>query len=138
MNQCGECTECCHSLNLRPEEDVKYEWGSSCEKVCDTGCSIHNSKPDVCKGFLCAYRQYNLDERYRPDRYGMFAEYIGNSVVIWPNRHGQRNIEPNLWNEQNENKIRELMNEISIETKKYNSDYRIQTFNGIINEKIYK
>lgn len=138
MNECGECTECCHSLTIQPEDGVKYEWGSSCEKVCATGCSIHDNKPDVCKRFLCAYRQQNLDERYRPDRYGMFAEYIGDSVIIWPNRHGQRDIDPNLWNEQNKDKIHELMNEISFETKKYNSDYQIQTFNGIINKKTYK
>ena len=138
MNQCGECTECCHSLNVRPEDGVKYEWGSSCEKVCATGCSIHDNKPDICKRFLCAYRQHNLDEQYRPDRYGMIAEYIGDKIIIWPNRHGQRVIDPNLWNEQNKDKIYELMNEISFEIKKYNSDYQIQTFNGIINEKTYK
>lgn len=140
MNQCGECTECCRSLNLVAEEkyNIKYEWGSECNKLCDKGCSIHHNKPNICNEWLCVYRKYNLDERYRPDRYGMFAEDISDSVVIWPNRHGQRDIDPNLWNEQNKDKIYELMNEISIETKKYKSEYHLQTFNGIINEKTYK
>jgi Fe-S-cluster containining protein len=138
MNQCGECTECCHSLNVRPEDGVKYEWGSSCEKVCATGCSIHDNKPDVCKRFLCAYRQHNLDEQYRPDRYGMAAEFVGDAVIFWPNRHGQKNINPEEWDDDNKEKILDLMDEVMFSLKQYIDTYHIQTFNGNINKKTYK
>ena len=113
MNTCGECTECCHAQNLLPDEGIKYEWGSSCEKVCSTGCSIYESpeRPNICGQWVCSYIKYNLEDKYRPDRYGMIAEGLTHKVLIWPLRHGQNKVAPEEWSEEHSDKIDELLNQ---------------------------
>ena len=67
MNSCGECTFCCEVLpftheaswadtyNERYKYDIIYPPGRACNKVCSTGCSIHENKPKICKEFNCDY-----------------------------------------------------------------------------------
>ena len=59
MNSCGECTFCCEVLpftheaswadtyNERYKYDIIYPPGRACNKVCSTGCSIHENKPKI-------------------------------------------------------------------------------------------
>ena len=138
MNKCGECTECCHSLGVN-EDSIKYDFGSSCEHVCSTGCSVYNKRPVTCQSFLCSYRKLNLNEKYRPDRYGMVIRQIpDNTILIWPNRHGQNDINPDEWFGENKEKVLDLINEIMLSSEQYTENYQIQTFNGILNKKTYK
>ncbi len=39
------------------------------------GCAIHATRPDVCRGYFCGWRQMNIfGEDWRPDKSGVFAE----------------------------------------------------------------
>ncbi len=72
--QCGECTVCCVVLPIT-------EFGGKprnvpCEKLCASGCSIHNlpEHPQVCRDYRCEWLEGNVQEDYRPDKLG---------VVFW-------------------------------------------------------
>jgi len=72
LRYCGSCTLCCLVLDI-PELDKKAgEW---CKHCTEEGCSIHEERPDVCKGFNCLWRlmEKNKDKKgqYRPDKLGV-------------------------------------------------------------------
>lgn len=85
MNICGECTLCCRVLpfthqssifdkyNERYKYDIIYPPGKSCNKVCSTGCSIHDNKPKICKEFECDYILLELEEKFKPSNCGFLC-----------------------------------------------------------------
>tara|TARA_B100000427_G_C15430002_1_gene560333 strand:+ start:514 stop:969 length:456 start_codon:yes stop_codon:yes gene_type:complete len=82
MNSCGECTFCCEVLpftheaswadtyNERYKYDIIYPPGRACNKVCSTGCSIHQNKPKICREFNCDYILLELEEKFKPNKCG--------------------------------------------------------------------
>lgn len=75
---CGPCTACCVLPRIRPEDfppDGKPGY-SPCPHVCGSGCSVYEDRPDVCRDYVCLWREGLLegDDRRRPDNLGlMFA-----------------------------------------------------------------
>jgi hypothetical protein len=66
---CGECTACCITLRI-DDPDLKKYADIPCSKLRpDGGCGIYESRPDVCRGWYCAWRfMPQLDDDWRPDR----------------------------------------------------------------------
>lgn len=87
MNSCGECTFCCEVLpftheaswadtyNERYKYDIIYPPGRACNKVCSTGCSIHENKPKICKEFNCDYILLELEEKFKPNKCGFLCRF---------------------------------------------------------------
>jgi Fe-S-cluster containining protein len=66
MRQCNECQECCNGnlqVNVLGYEISK---GNPCRFLCSSGCSIHKSRPEVCRSFNCLWK---MDESIPEDLY---------------------------------------------------------------------
>lgn len=84
---------CCQSLEI---EELKKPMGKLCVHcVKESGCSIYQSRPNVCREFLCEWlMDRQMSPIYRPDRIGViFMEDPDNEdyqAVCDPSR-------PNAW-----------------------------------------
>jgi len=66
--ECGGCTVCCKELTIDSAE-LKKPPGLLCAHCTGQGCGIYQSRPLVCDGFYCGWRQMPLlDDGWRPDR----------------------------------------------------------------------
>lgn len=66
---CGGCTSCCKDLTI-DAPDLQKPPGILCVHcTLGQGCGIYQTRPSVCDGFYCGWRQMPLlDEGWRPDR----------------------------------------------------------------------
>ncbi len=70
---CGACTVCC-TVPAIDNPQIQKAAGATC-RHCDAGCAIYATRPDVCVGYFCGWRQLEiLGEDWRPDKSGVFAE----------------------------------------------------------------
>jgi hypothetical protein len=72
-NECGDCFVCCQALPIVQPELTKKE-GVLCphHNGGRHGCTIYETRPTVCRGFLCGWRLVpELGESWRPDRSGV-------------------------------------------------------------------
>ena len=72
-SKCGDCTVCCEIMgftglwksadryNEAESYGVNYGAWSTCNKLCDTGCSIQADKPKICDEFFCSYVEHDLE-----------------------------------------------------------------------------
>jgi len=84
--------------NERHKYDIIYPPGKSCNKVCSTGCSIHNDKPKICKEFNCDYILLDLEEKFKPINCGFACRLklkdefgFGSRDEIWIHFEGEVN-----------------------------------------------
>jgi hypothetical protein len=65
---CGACSVCCKDLTFEMDGAVKPA-GVLCPHACPpTGCSIHLTRPSVCRTYFCGWRHLTLGEEWRPDK----------------------------------------------------------------------
>jgi len=68
---CGACTLCCVVLRV---DEIGKLGGTPCPKLradpADGGCSIHETRPEICRGYRCLWLQGGLDDDDRPDGLG--------------------------------------------------------------------
>jgi hypothetical protein len=67
MRECGECTACCTWL-VGSAYGHEFGNGKSCKFLCESGCSVHKARPNVCMNYFCAWAQELLPEDMRPDK----------------------------------------------------------------------
>jgi len=68
--QCGPCTACCTELQIEAPE-LHKKAGVRCSHLA-AGCSIYESRPGVCREFLCGWRLFaELTDDWRPDLSGV-------------------------------------------------------------------
>lgn len=70
---CGDCQACCTYL---PVSEVGSEALKDCPHQCASGCSIYEDRPEVCKGYSCAWRYGLGAEQDRPDKTGMLIDNL--------------------------------------------------------------
>src|SRR4029450_10057139 len=71
--KCGECRVCCIVPSISVP-DLQKGADESCQHLCESGCSIHKSKPETCSAFLCAWRTIaEIPDDWRPDRCGVLG-----------------------------------------------------------------
>jgi hypothetical protein len=77
--ECGECNVCC---------DIPYieELNKAAHTLCsfyDAGCTIHDSKPNACAEFRCAYHQMaKASVKMRPDNCGVMFEKLEDDLMV--------------------------------------------------------
>ena len=83
--RCGDCTVCCETLGFTgkwkitdiydeaEKFDIDFGAWSTCNKLCETGCSIQENKPRVCEEFFCHFIEFNLEDKFRPKESGFVA-----------------------------------------------------------------
>ena len=68
--QCGPCTACCTELQIEAPE-LHKKAGTRCPHL-TTGCGIYETRPGVCREFLCGWRLFaELSDDWRPDISGV-------------------------------------------------------------------
>ena len=79
MRGCENCTACCSGV-FRLTVNNKEVYGSPCEYVCETGCSLHNTdkKPEVCQSYQCLWSaESSLPDWMKPSESGVIIDIIG-------------------------------------------------------------
>ena len=97
--RCGDCTVCCHiagftgdysftdKYNEAEKFGLQFDPMQTCNKLCDTGCSIQENKPRICSEFFCEYVKQDLDDQYYPKDCGFMATvnvHDENYPDAWP------------------------------------------------------
>ena len=68
---CGPCQACCVALKIDAPE-LRKASGTACMYLVAKGCGIYDTRPPVCRGFLCGWRLLpELDASWRPDLSGV-------------------------------------------------------------------
>jgi len=86
---CGDCNECCRYYDLM--RDFNKPQGILCSHwKAGTGCSIHATRPSICRDFYCHWLlNPELDDEWRPDRSGfIIRDTLEDIPPHWPIRQG--------------------------------------------------
>lgn len=91
QRKCGKCNSCCIHLRIDTEE-LKKNPGVPCDHLAkDSGCSIYESRPQVCRGFKCWWLLIdNIPNFLRPDKCGFIIVPDNGSprgLTITPLKH---------------------------------------------------
>ena len=71
--ECGDCMVCC-TVPTIDQPAIQKPAGATC-RHCEHGCRIHETRPEVCRQYFCAWRRMAIfSEDWRPDRSGVFSE----------------------------------------------------------------
>ncbi len=124
-SKCGDCTVCCEIMgftglwksadryNEAESYGVNYGAWSTCNKLCDTGCSIQADKPRICDEFFCSYVEHDLESIYRPKDFGFVAH-----VQKWDGRVGilsmDKTLPPEIQYNNNKRRLDDLIEEILV------------------------
>lgn len=67
--ECGECMVCCEHLSINTP-DLKKPADVLCPNcVVNKGCSIYNTRPNVCRTWHCLWRRHaGMPDELRPDK----------------------------------------------------------------------
>ncbi|MES2255771.1 MAG: hypothetical protein V4559_12120 [Pseudomonadota bacterium] len=77
-NECGDCFACCQALPITQPE-LQKKAGILClhHNGGRHGCTIYETRPTVCRGFLCGWRLVpELGDSWRPDRSGILPVLV--------------------------------------------------------------
>jgi uncharacterized cysteine cluster protein YcgN (CxxCxxCC family) len=99
MRECGSCSACCKLLEITAERapEIAKPAGEWCAHCARPGCSIYESRPNLCQDFAC---QWLLDERLGPEWFpatsGMILVMEGSTlfVVVDPNKPDAHRTQP--------------------------------------------
>ena len=95
---CGTCSLCCTVLRVdeigkRAGEDCMHQRG-------EKGCGIYETRPPICRGYQCLWRQGGLEDDERPDATGGIVDLetvgVGLRLGIRLKEHGDFENSPRL------------------------------------------
>jgi Fe-S-cluster containining protein len=82
MRECGPCTLCCTLLRV---DELRKRGGVPCRALRRApeppGCSIHATRPAVCRAYACLWLSGGLDEADRPDQLGAILDVATEGFV---------------------------------------------------------
>jgi len=68
---CGPCQACCVALKIDTPQ-LRKKASVPCPHLVQKGCGIYDTRPPVCRSFLCGWRLLpELDASWRPDLSGV-------------------------------------------------------------------
>jgi len=72
---CGECSLCCTVLRV---DELEKLGGIPCAKLgpAGQGCSIHETRPSICRRYRCLWLQGQLEDGDRPDHLGAILDLL--------------------------------------------------------------
>ena len=83
---CGPCQVCCVALKIKAPE-LRKDAQIPCPHLVPKGCGIYESRPLVCRSFLCGWRLMpDLDASWRPDLSGVMLLPLPQAQVPKPYR----------------------------------------------------
>lgn len=76
MKDCGSCSLCCKLIEV-PGLAVAGVWCPHCKPGNPQGgCTIHDNRPEFCKGYHCFWRAESWPDEFRPDRCKVIFEAL--------------------------------------------------------------
>lgn len=89
MNTCDGCYECCELFEVKSSKTKTIEIinidkpaGILCEH-CNSGCTVYETRPKICRDFVCAYiQQEGISIELRPDKCGIIFEKLNDSLFL--------------------------------------------------------
>lgn len=102
---CGDCDLCCTVLRV---DELAKPARQPCDKlrIDGPGCSIHQTRPSICRGYTCAWLQGSFGDADRPDRLGAVLDLLWRGDRLWLEIHLAT---PEAW-ERND-RLREIADE---------------------------
>src|SRR5262245_56261740 len=72
VRKCGECSLCCKLPRVDDVEKPSWTWCRHCDV--GKGCSIYESRPNICREFKCRWlTDTDLPDEWRPDLVHLFV-----------------------------------------------------------------
>lgn len=73
--RCGDCTACCSGVLRIESAEISVGPGRPCRHCGEAGCGIYQSRPDVCRQFVCGWLVGSspLPNWMRPDCSGVIV-----------------------------------------------------------------
>ncbi|WP_377297944.1 hypothetical protein [Rhizobium sp. SGZ-381] len=93
--QCGTCTFCCHLPDIEALDKPANTLCRHC--VEEKGCTIYDSRPTLCRDFLCLWRSCGeFGPEWQPQQAGMMLYRQGpqTTVLVDPTRPDALSHEP--------------------------------------------
>lgn len=79
--KCNGCTLCCKLANISYMNSTHNNYCKMCDP--NIGCKIHDTRPNKCKIFECAYTQMKkVKLELRPDKCGFMFEKITDNLML--------------------------------------------------------
>ena len=83
---CGGCTACCTALKIDTPH-FRKKAHVACRHLAQGGCGIYETRPPVCREFLCGWRLFaDMGDDWRPDRSGVLIVRLSPDNVPAPYR----------------------------------------------------
>ena len=81
VRSCGDCSLCCQVLRV---DELAKLGGVPCihQDVGAKGCSIHPSRPKICRAYRFLWLSGGLAEPDRPDRLGAVLDVVAQGPVV--------------------------------------------------------
>jgi hypothetical protein len=80
QRECGSCNLCCDVLEVtdvaKPVNELCKHWEQG------KGCTIYDSRPQMCRSFSCAWLQGHLGDEWFPERAGMVVHFSQDAVNV--------------------------------------------------------
>lgn len=74
MRSCNGCTVCCDGTLFGEAHGKIFQTGRPCHFKCESGCSIYEDRPSICKEYRCAWLDdYDLPEWMKPNLSGVLV-----------------------------------------------------------------
>jgi hypothetical protein len=80
VRECGTCSQCCTLLEVTDVGKSANEWCKHCDA--GKGCTIYDSRPQMCRSFSCAWLQGHLDDEWFPEKAGMVLHFSQDAVNV--------------------------------------------------------
>jgi len=76
---CGDCDACCTVLQVK---ELAKPGGVPCLQLREQGpgCSIHATRPGICRSYTCLWLSGGLDEEDRPDKLGAILDVVSRGL----------------------------------------------------------
>jgi hypothetical protein len=76
---CGTCTLCCRLPEIEAFSKPADTW---CEHCNQTGCRIYETRPDLCRDFLCLWMTRQVADHWQPQRSHMLVYAQGAQLTV--------------------------------------------------------
>lgn len=84
MRECGECGLCCKLPKIRALEKPAGKWCPHWDK--EKHCTIYETRPEVCRNFVCLWLSDDMPDKYKPLRTRAVAMQDGEGVTVFTDR----------------------------------------------------
>jgi hypothetical protein len=81
--ECGECSLCCKVFPIKEISKPKDTWCPHCRPSGKGGCTIYNSRPQICRAYRCAWLGWgDMGDEWFPAHCKMVMDCEGGGIRV--------------------------------------------------------